>query len=181
MTYLIGLNHNIQHNGNGCADLSVRNKFSIFLKERIKEYAISLVAEEFNEDCLKNSKGTVSTAHKVVEELKSEGLIIEHEFCDPNEKEREAIGIPRREEIKSMLNIHGLVIENSAEDNRIKEEQRKYHHVREKSWFNITEKHLNKNLIFICGADHIKSFEALLTTKGHETVVLVENWKDEKI
>ena len=174
MIYLIGVNHKIQHNRDGDTGLSLRNKFSAFLVSKVKEYNITLLAEEFSEQAFQESNATIDTVKDVAEKLS-----IKHLFCDPNKKERKGINIPCREEIKNTFNIHGPVIGSSSEDSRIKEEQRKYHNVRENFWYNRIEKHISKNLIFICGADHMKSFETLLVGKGHKTIVLIENWKNE--
>lgn len=170
MIYLIGINHNLQHNGNGSANLySLRNKFSAFLNEKIQEYGITLLAEEFNEEALKINAAIDTVAQHITDKLK-----IEHIFCDPNTEERQNIGIPSRAEIKSALSIKGLVV-SLEDDNRIKEEQRKYHPIREMYWFGKIEKYLHENLIFVCGADHLKGFEALLSSKGYKPVVLAEN------
>lgn len=177
MIYLIGVDHEIQHDGIGCASLSLRNKFSVFLKNKIVEYDITLLAEEFSEEALYEiSKGKIATVKNVAEELKSEKPKVEHKFCDPNKKERKIIGIPCREEIKSMLNIQGPVCENSVEDNRIKEEERKYYPTREQFWFGEISNYLNRNIIFVCGAEHVRNFEILLTEKKYKPIILVESW-----
>lgn len=171
MIYLIGVYHNIQHDGNGCADLSVRNKFQVFLMGKVKKYDIVLLAEEFSEEALQEHNATAGTL-----KYGADRLNIKHLFCDPNKEERKIIGILCREKIKSALNIRGGVHADSAEENRIKEKQKEYHPVREMFWFEKISNYLDRNIIFVCGADHVRSFETLLTSKEHKPVVLVENW-----
>jgi len=184
MIYLIGISdHNIQHNGNNSADPFLRNKFSIFLKEKIKEHNIILVAEEFNEDALhKVSNGNIATVKNVVEELKSEKLKIEHRFCEPSEAYRKSKNILSPSEILSKtLNIHsyGESCPNLDKNQQkiFKSEMKKSFLARETFWFEKIRGYLDKNMIFVCGVDHIGSFELLLTKKGHKPMILVENWE----
>ena len=183
MIYLIGISdHNIQHNGNNSADPFLRNKFSIFLKEKIKEHNIILVAEEFNEDALhKVSNGNIATVKNVVEELKSGKLKIEHRFCEPSEAYRKLKNILSPSEILSKkLNIHSY---GESGPNLDKDQQKifdseikKSFSARETFWFEKIGNYLDRNVIFVCGADHVRSFGALLTRKGYRPTVLIESW-----
>jgi len=182
MIYLVGISdHNVQHNGNGCADLFVRNKFSMFLKEKIKEYDISLVAEEFNEDALYEvSKGNISTVKNVAEELKSEGLKIEHRFCELSKNERKARNILSPSEIYSeKLNIHrysGPKPKLDKDQQKIFDgEMEKSFLARETVWSEKISDYIDRNVIFVCGVDHVRSFELLLTGKEYKPMILVEN------
>lgn len=176
MIYLIGVNnHNIQHDGNGCADLSLRNKFSAFLKNKIVEYDIALLAEEFSEEALyKTSKGNMTTAQSAVKDLKAENLKIEHRFCDPDEEKRKEIGIPSRDEIKSKLGLRGPILLDSIQDKQIKEELRKYYPTREQFWFNKISDCFDRNILFLCGSNHIESFSLLLNSRQYKTEILCE-------
>jgi len=166
MIYLIGIiDHGFQHDVIGSVDENARRKFLLYLESTIKRYKASLISEENSEEALRESNSTIRPI--------ADKLNIKHLFCDPDREERNNIGIPSREEIKSMLNIQGLVCENSVEDNQIKEEQRKYHPIREKFWFGKIEPYLSEVIIFLCGFDHIKSFEFLLIDKGYTPKVLV--------
>lgn len=175
MIYLVGISdHNIQHNGNNCVDLSIRSNFSVFLKDRIKEYNINLVAEEFNEDALyKISRGDAATVKSV-----AEGLKIEHRFCEPSIDERRIKNILSPSEIlNKKLNIK---IERELNENEQKifdEEKVKSFLAREAIWFEKISDYLDKNMIFICATEHIKSFETLLTSKRYKPIILVDNWK----
>jgi Asp-tRNA(Asn)/Glu-tRNA(Gln) amidotransferase A subunit family amidase len=179
MIYLIGISdHNVQHNGIGCADSVVRNNFSVFLEKKIRRYSINLIAEEFNEDALyKVSKGNIATIRNLVEKLKSEGLEIKHVFCEPSLSERKAEDILSASEIYSKkLNIH---IYNGKKPNLNKEQQKIFDEemkrsflAREQIWLKKIHSYLDNNVLFICGSDHITSFESLLMSKGCKTKVL---------
>lgn len=172
MIYLIGVNHNIQHDGNNCADLSLRNKFSAFLKNKIKEYGIVLLAEEFNEDCLKNSKGNIATVKSVAEESK-----IEHRFCEPRENERKSRNILSPNEIYSKkLDIHSYhgSSPNLNEDQQkiFDREMEKAVLARETEWFQKISDCLDRNILFVCGQDHIESFLLLLNSRQYKVKIL---------
>lgn len=183
MIYLIGVNdHNIQHDGNGCADLSLRNKFSAFLRNKIKELGIDLLAEEFNEDALyKVSHGKIATVKNVVEELKSEKLKIGHRFCEPSKTYRKLKNILSSSEILSKkLNIHSYKESSPNLDKNqqkiFNSEKKKSFLARETFWFEQISNSLDKNIIFVCGADHVERFGALLLEKGYKSIVLVKYW-----
>lgn len=173
MIYLIGTKHEFQHNGHGGIDGRPKEKFISCLENEIKAHGIFLVAEEFNEEALQKSNATISILLHIAEKFK-----IKHLFCDPNTEERKIIGIPSGEEIKGRLNIKSPVYENSVDDNRIKEERRKYYPARENFWFEKIQIYLNKPMIFLCGFDHLENFKLLLDNKGYETEVLVLQLND---
>ncbi|MBI4995237.1 hypothetical protein HZC21_06425 [Candidatus Peregrinibacteria bacterium] len=162
MIYLIGTRHEFQDSSSRSADEISREKFASYLEGAVKEYGVTLIAEEFQE-----SRATVSTIKHVADKLKIRSL-----FCDPNTEERKNIGIPSRGEIKSALNIIGAVYEGSVEDKQINEEQKKYHPIREKFWLNKIKIYTGEIIIFVCGQDHIVSFNSLLISNGFKTRVL---------
>lgn len=69
---------------------------------------------------------------------------IEHMFCDPNSEERKNIGYL------------------SKNDN----------HLREKFWLERIKERIDVNIIFICGADHLGSFNKLLADSGFSSQIL---------
>ncbi len=165
MVYLIGINHNIQHNGVDCASLELQSKFIQFLKEKIKKFNIVFIAEEFNEDALNYSRGTVATVKKVAMEAK-----IKHRFCDPGIKERKEKNIISESELRNKLVIRPLMRKlNKGEQKILKTSFLE----REKLWFECMEDKINEPIIFICGEEHIESFKKLLNDKGGEAQIVV--------
>jgi hypothetical protein len=144
MVYLVGVDHQVQHNG---PPMSQARKdatldFSTFLKAKAKELNISMLAEEFNEDALKGSQASTATVNEVAKEL---GL--KHLFCDPTYIQRKELGIYK--------------------DN----------HKRECFWLSCLEDHLVcEKIIFVCGRDHLESFEAKLVEKGFRAEILPEKF-----
>ena len=167
MIYLIGIRHEFQHNGCGSVEENSRENFISYLENMIKEHKASLIAEEFSEEALQKSNATISAAKCVANKLN-----IKHLFCDPNTKEREIIGIPSCDEIKKGLAFTKPYL-NHGEVKILDAEKKKYFPQRENFWFEKIEKHLNEVIIFLCGSDHIKSFESLLIDRGYTPEILV--------
>jgi hypothetical protein len=174
MVYLIQVSdHNIQHNGNGSANVRLRDKFSDFLKKKVLDLNIVLIGEEFNEDALKGSKGNISTVKNIAEELK-----IKHRFCEPSIEERKLKNILSRSEILSKkLNIKIEKRLNESEQKILDEEQEKSFAAREEIWFEKIKDVLDKNIGFVCGLSHIQRFRLLLNNKGYKTEILVDSWE----
>lgn len=88
--YLVGVDHQVQHNGPTM--IPEREKaisdFCHFLEATAKEFRISLMAEEFNEDALEMSLATKSTVQQIAERL---GL--KHKYCDPTKNTRTQLGL----------------------------------------------------------------------------------------
>ena len=173
MVYLIPVSdHNIQHDGNGSADVRLRNKFSDFLKKKILDLNIVLMAEEFNEDALKMSKGSNSTVKNITEELK-----IQHRFCEPSIEERKLKNIHSPSEILSKkLSIKIERRLNESEQKIFYKEREKSFAAREEIWFEKIKDALDRNMIFVCGTSHIERFRSFLSDKGYKTEILVDSW-----
>ncbi|TSA01622.1 MAG: hypothetical protein D4R81_05920 [Nitrospiraceae bacterium] len=88
--YLVGVDHQVQHNGP--IMIPEREKaisdFCHFLEATAKEFHISLMAEEFNEDALEMSLATKSIVQQIAERL---GL--KHKYCDPTKNTRTQLGL----------------------------------------------------------------------------------------
>jgi hypothetical protein len=158
MIYLLGVDHNSQHDGLG-SDLAASNKLRKSLSMFAVESEIQMIAEEFSEEALYSvSNGTCSTCRLVAEELG-----IEHLYCDPNTEQRAKYGIPTQselvEEVKNELGVKILFGESLQ---RYDEKHKKTFAKRESFWLNALKLHISKKIIFVCGINHIKSFSSLL-------------------
>jgi hypothetical protein len=161
LLYLIGVNHAVQFKS-AISQLfseseSVQKKreaFKAHVAEMIDELGIEVLAEEFSEedkrkpqegetaldDQSERARFETALAHcnyeTVLEQLR-EGKGIEHRFCDPDTKEREALGI-----------------EESDWDNR------------EQVWLSRIADCKHRRVLFVCGDDHYDTFAQLLETNG---------------
>ncbi|MGB8993173.1 MAG: hypothetical protein WCD80_14055 [Desulfobaccales bacterium] len=163
MIYLIGVDHQLQHNGNNCAESQKRSAFVQYLVNKIKELNISLIAEEFNFEALGKSQGTNSSCKIAAQESG-----IEHRFCDPTTSERESIRIPSKNKIIMDLFGKPKKILNHIENKQVNDEERMFFTLREKFWIDKIKDKNQENVIFICGKDHIVSFKSLVNKEGFD-------------
>lgn len=193
MIYLIGVNHIVQHNGNG-SNPDVNAEFSEFLKDNIIQLGITFCAEEFNEEALEMSNASESTLLRIARELQ-----IEHRYCDPDSTERRKLGIPIRsdveKDIKKRLNLPPdccLGVEKlreSAHRQQVRDELQNYEvycednkdylfGLREEFWFNKIQDKIKENILFVCGYEHIYRFKNLLQRNGCNSEIIINNWND---
>ena len=168
LLYLIGVNHAVQFKS-ALSQLfseseSVRAKreaFKAHVAEMIDELGIEVLAEEFSEESKRkpqeretalndqSERARFETAlalcnyETVLEQLgKAKG--IEHRFCDPDSKERKALGI-----------------EVDAKK-ATKSDWRK----REQVWLSRIEDCKGRRVLFVCGDNHYDAFAQLLESNG---------------
>jgi hypothetical protein len=100
MVYLLGVNHQVQHNG--CEMTLAREKqileLSNFLRAKASKLSVSVFAEEFSEYLMQTNKATIATVRKAAEDLG-----IKHVFCDPDSTERVKAGIKHGDNDKREL------------------------------------------------------------------------------
>ncbi len=159
MVYLIGVNHDLQHYARNTCSIKedvirqLRFEFAYYLKEVIGSYNIKYLAEEFHEDKLKELDIT-ETIGKAVANI----LEIHHIYCEPNQRTRRELGID-------------------------KVGQNKDFPIREQYWLNTLKSEIETygdgDILFICGANHVKSFQLLLKHNSFDCTVLSEYFKEE--
>jgi len=146
--YLIGVHHSIQHNGGDLRKIpglsALREQFQYYLINITKEFGISVLAEELNEDALKMFNASESLARSVAGKFD-----ISHIFCEPSLHTRSSLGFT-------------------------KQLQKKHHFTRELLWYDkiINCKGDGERVIFICGVNHVSTFTKLLQKKGQHAIVL---------
>lgn len=170
MIYLIGVDHRIQHDGHGSANNDQRLLFSSYLEQEIARLNIQVLAEEFSDYAVRYSVASNS----IVREL-SYRLGLQHIFCDPDLKERDALDIPREKEMLQTLGINSLR-RTDEDDLKLKKEKEKYFSIREEFWFERITEVVGKNVLMIIGAEHINTFPLVLEKYGCEYQILNRNW-----
>jgi hypothetical protein len=109
----------------------------------------TVIAEELSQQCVEERQGGASVAKQVADRL---GL--HHLFCDPNRGERKAGGISTGPE-------------------------------RESFWASCIQPFLPNNIslifvcgadLFVCGADHSRTFKAMLENCGLQARVHCDDW-----
>jgi len=173
MIFLVGTHHERQHNGLGSLTNNANKDFIEYIKKVAIQKQIDLIAEEFSEEALKKSKASESTL-KII----AENLGINHLFCDPNEQERQKLGIPASTDLRQRLKLLKplTIADIRANERKLEEERKKYHGIREKFWLKKIIGSSATNIIFVCGIDHLPSFENLLNQNSIEVLVAKEKF-----
>jgi hypothetical protein len=162
---LVGANHAHQHPGSsyGRSDL-----FASFLIAQATLLRVDLLAEEMSTDAL----AKVGVKQSTVQEV-ALSLHIQHLFCDPNEVERKALGIPNYEELKKRRSIDHVF---GAQEQLLVADERSYWPVREQEWLTRLRKTRHNKVLFVHGPDHTAAFARLLEKNGYEVQVLCQRW-----
>jgi hypothetical protein len=159
LLYLIGGRHAVQFKsamGESEGVQKKREAFTAHVAEMIDKLDIEILAEEFNEEAKKESdvremaavlgKTALDEALEgfswdTVLEQFSKAKGIEHRFCDPNTKEREALGVEDPD------SKHGRA-------------------QREQEWLSRIADCKCKRVLFVCGDKHYDDFAQLLAANG---------------
>ena len=154
MVYIIGVNHQVQHN----RSLPQTSEFLAFLEDFIKDKEIALIAEEWSDD----ASDTSAVATSTVEDFASINGI-DYLACDPTFAERKVLGIRSSEDIRQEL--IKLAKQGPYTKEKSKEYQKKLitedHHKRERFWLEQIQNYTDEDIIFICGTEHIGKFTSL--------------------
>jgi hypothetical protein len=181
MVFIIGVDHLIQYSGP--VPEALRDEFRNYLIETAQAKDISLIAEEFSREALvdvyHSSKDTAQEAAVM--------LNIQHRYCDPEESELRALGIPYFAEIRDGVmrsnGVTGSIIIDDALRTKIRAEaihiSRFYWQARESSWYRKILPDINSNILFICGHEHAERFKALLRDNGHQCLIFNPYWRED--
>lgn len=179
MIYLVGVDHLVQYNG------PVRGKildeFSAFLDSSIRTYGIAVIAEEFNEEFLRDVY--FATRNTAEEAAKRAGII--HIYCDPDEHERQALGIPYHADIKDSIRRKYGTADRFIPDGELRnkidaetvEEEKSHWEKRERFWLERLRPFLADDILFLCGHEHVTRFKTLLDSEKILNQILDEFWR----
>jgi hypothetical protein len=163
---LIGLNHSYQLKGYA----SEWEKFKSYLMALCLREHPDLIAEELNEEGIKKWNADDSVARRVAEVLK-----IDHLFCDPDSDQRKILGIKCHKEITQELGYSNVLTkQQSLEVDKI---EKSYWEKRERFWLDRLMRKKFEKCIFLIGGDHVDRFNALLMSRGIESIIIEENWQ----
>jgi hypothetical protein len=170
--YLLGTSHKYQY-GVGAqrgrippCTAAEEVTFSEFLRGAALQHRVSCIAEELNAQNLSEARKPKSTVQVV-----AENLDLPHVFCEPDRRERAALGIVGENEIRILA-----LIDNRPEEyvtSALAEQFRK----RESAWLQHVQKLGAWPVLFVCGADHVGSFPKLLAEAGLSCELLHPNWR----
>jgi hypothetical protein len=141
------------------------NEFSAFLGEICNTHLVRAIAEEMSQEALSNWDVTSSLCHELAI---ATGVL--HRYCDPDEAQRKAAGVRHVNYIK----MDGFI--NNWSPEKIEQECRVSHSVRERHWMTALLQLNSWPVLFICGAEHVLPFQQLLQENGLSAEVAAPDW-----
>ena len=169
---LIGTRHTYQYGAgnawNSEAPCSPEDEqaFRQMLIDVAAKQHVLCIAEEMNEDGLAEANKIESVPQIIA------GILgLPHVFCELNRKERVALGIKQENEIRISAFF------NEKSEGYVEAALKDQFHRRESVWLDRIEAVGTWPVLFICGANHVLSFTALLQEAGVECEVPYPNWK----
>lgn len=132
---------------------------SCLIKE-LNSSKIDFIGEEFSiESFLPSDNLTIS--QKVAKQFN-----IKHSFCDPNDKIRGKFGYPTQVQLRDKFGFRSAFLDTEEYKAR-KEYEKDFWYIREKYWLDKINSISAKNIIFVCGYNHIDGFSKLLIKNGY--------------
>lgn len=169
---LIGTKHTYQYGAGNAWNSEApctpedEQAFRQMLADVAAKQHVGCIAEEMNEDGLADAKKSESVPQIIA------GILgLPHVFCELNRQERVAQGIKQESDIR----VAAFFKEEPEE--YVEDELKDQFHRRESIWLARIEAIDTWPVLFICGADHVPSFAALLQENGVECAVLYPEWK----
>lgn len=179
MIYLVGIDHLVQYDGPARRELI--DEFSAFLDSTIRTCGIRVIAEEFNEEFLREVySATKDTAQ---EAAKRSGIL--HLYCDPDARERQKLNIPYHADIKDGIRRKYDVTDKHIFDDALRRkidmetiaEEKSHWEKRERFWLDRLRPFLSSDILFLCGHEHVMRFKTLLESENTAVSVLDEFWR----
>ena len=156
---IIGTSHSIQ---------IASPELKTHLARLCKELTIRAIAEEMSKEALLESSYIASIPMQVAEALR-----LPHRFCDPDRAERTRLKIRQENEIRKSAFLVSLpeaeVIARLSES----------HAKRESYWLRQLRDLNLWPVLFVCGANHVRSFGELLRRECIAMRVAAEDWVTE--
>jgi len=170
--HLIGTSHQYQVRG---TDVSVAyDAFRLVVLDAARAHRVSIIAEELSLEAEQQGGGQGSVCREVADEL-----CLAHCYCDPDTVERTALDIEGMPAIKNR--IFFAARRGATQDERDEEAKpqiRNSNDKREREWLSrLTSQNLFP-VLFVCGADHVDSFAALLWKHDINVHVVHRDWQN---
>jgi hypothetical protein len=180
MIHIIGTCHKtqiwtdlIRKKALGSAPLSKVEAFQRYLADAAVSLRAGAIGEEMSEDRILDY-GYNATS---VAQLVARHMNIAHVFCEPNQNERQKLGLRAGDEM--VEHVNGIVQRTGRPFPEVhSEEVRKQFPIREAFWATRLAAHEpdTNSVVFICGADHCETFPESVRQKGLEARLHCPDW-----
>lgn len=164
---IVGTSHSFQLATAG-ALASAGAELQDFLADLCRAHQIRAVAEEMGEESLGERGSAASVPMRV-----AQASNLAHAFCDPGTAERARLGIC---ESYAVLQWREMSKKGSTPET-IAAGIRADHAKREAIWLERLGALDRWPTLFVCGADHVAEFQALLEREGMRAVVAAHDWE----
>lgn len=158
--FLVGTRHDYQRPGSLSSE-----EFHALVAASCKEQDIKLIAEEMSIDAL-----SLYGAKQSVGEQVADSLRIGHCYCDPSIEEQKRLGITH----PGKVGLSDFSAVRASQE--VDPEVRASNAIRERRWLEHLLELECWPVLFVCGAHHIESFQALLHANSIIVHVLFPNW-----
>ncbi len=167
--FLIGLNHGYQLEGCRTNDWTKFDEYLVFCRREL----IDLVAEELSEWAIGRNHhlGAIGSVAKNV----SSRLNIAHLFCDPDEVERQRLGVLSDNELGQSLGFGNIM--NAEQAAIVEQKKREQWFIRERYWLEQLQRLHFSRCVFILGAQHVDSFAELLVSENFVVHIEHRDWE----
>lgn len=163
--YLIGINHSYQiaHKDYGDKPEKLRQ----LLMQLVEVHAPASIAEEYNGEAKVRFGAATTIAESVAKKHK-----LNHYLCEPNRSRRKLLGILGDNGVIQKFYSGSYLLPNEDKwPAALHQKRREDFAKREKHWLKVIKRALGKDIIFICGSDHVHGFTRKLDDLGHSVVV----------
>ena len=171
MLYIVGTGHHYQFGtgarfGQDCCTEPDERAFAQMLRDLIATVGGEVLAEELNQQALEEVGKTISVMQRIATEASAP-----HIFCEPDRAERVKLGIKDENEIRISAfprSLDEALVQSLAADSWRRREQ---------EWLLRLDAVKSKNVILVCGANHIATFVPLAQEQGFDCKVMHVNWE----
>lgn len=139
--------------------------FEAIVRNAIRDHHPDVIVEEMSEEAMRFRNGTSTIPGELAIKF---GL--PHAMVDPSHAQRLKAGIETPRDIEISAFIRGIPDDVVAA--RLAEANRR----RERYWLDRILEIKAQRLLFVCGAAHVESFDALAREEGHSVEVLCREW-----
>ena len=169
--HLIGTGHHLQFGagarfGGYACSAEDEKAFATFLAEAAQRSSAIAIAEELNRQALIEVGCQTSVAERV-----SSALGIAHLFCEPDRSERAALGIMDENDVRASL------VFKKFNEEQVQAKISDHVRLREEEWLRRVAELGTGPILFVCGANHVDTFTALLDLHGLQVTIVCRDWE----
>jgi hypothetical protein len=140
--------------------------FAGLLRKVAESSAADAIAEELNEQALREVGSNASVPQLLARELK-----IPHLFCEPDREERQSLGIQDENSIR--ISAFPKTLDEKLVQRLVEQSWKR----REEEWLRRLDGLASYRIVFVCGASHVETFVPRAIEHGFHVEVRHADWK----